>query len=74
MIYIIFQEDRGAELHLTEVLDMLLTAALQCQILMSREIDNDMKRRYLNSCTLDSSLRKCNHDKQGYKDGHSFSN
>lgn len=53
MIYIIFQEDRGAELHLTEVLDMLL-AASHCQILMSKEIDNDMKRRYFNSYTLNS--------------------
>ena len=58
MIFVISQQDRRAELHLTEVLDMLLPAS-HCQILMSSEIDNDMKRRYSNSSTLNSSLTKC---------------
>lgn len=58
MIFVISQQDRRAELHLTEVLDMLLPAS-HCQIVMSSEIDNDMKRRYSNSSTLNSSLTKC---------------
>lgn len=73
MIFIIFQEYRGGELHLTEVLVMLLTAS-HCQILTSRETDYDMKRRYLNSCTLNLSIRKCKHAKQKHVDGHIFSN